>query len=197
MREEPMKRAVEACAQAGIGLTAMKTQGGGPVPADGGAEADLAAAFVARGFTPGQAKLKAVWANPAIASICSQMGNIRLLNENAAAAMDRVSLTHADEAALGRYAARTACGYCAGCARICETAAGGLPIADLMRCLMYERQYGAPELASETFRQVSARKLRRLGPHSLAAAETACPQGLPIGRLVAEALHRWKGQDIG
>ena len=34
MHEPRMKAAVEACYQAGIGLTAMKTQGGGPVKSD-------------------------------------------------------------------------------------------------------------------------------------------------------------------
>ncbi len=194
MREDRMKRAVEACEKAGIGLTAMKTQGGGPIPADADAEKELAAAFVARGFTAGQAKLKAVWSEPRIAAICSQMPNLRLLNENAAAAMDRVRLTHAEEAALQRYAARTACGYCAGCARLCESAAGGLPVADLMRVLMYERSYSSPTLARAEFRQLSDQITRLFDPRSLAAAESVCPQHLPLARLAAEAFRMW-GRD--
>ena len=48
--------------------------------------------FQARGFTDKQAKLKVVWENPQIASICSQMPNLTILSANVAAALDQVKL---------------------------------------------------------------------------------------------------------
>jgi len=56
-----MKEAVDACAQAGIGLTSFKTQAGGQVKPDSDVEYKLLQKFLDRGFTDKQAKLKAVW----------------------------------------------------------------------------------------------------------------------------------------
>jgi hypothetical protein len=55
-----MKEAVEACYRAGIGLTAMKTQGGGPVKSDSESEIEMAGRFIQKGFSDNQAKLMAV-----------------------------------------------------------------------------------------------------------------------------------------
>lgn len=190
MNDDNMKHAVDACAEAGIGLTAMKTQGGGPIKSDGAKQKELAAHFLAHGFTPEQAKLKAVWSNPQIASICSQMPNLKILNANIAAALDRVALTEADQSQLQRYAELTATSYCAACAVHCEKASG-LPIHDIMRCMMYDRDYGMSDWARGEFSRLSHRDRKRLSKRSLAAAETACPHRLPIRSLVAEALHKW------
>jgi aryl-alcohol dehydrogenase-like predicted oxidoreductase len=46
MHESRMKEAVEACYRAGIGLTAMKTQGGGPVKSDSESEIEMAGRFM-------------------------------------------------------------------------------------------------------------------------------------------------------
>ena len=46
MHEPRMKEAVEACYRAGIGLTAMKTQGGGPVKSDSESEIEMAGRFM-------------------------------------------------------------------------------------------------------------------------------------------------------
>ena len=51
MHEPRMKEAVEACYRAGIGLTAMKTQGGGPVKSDSESEIEMAGRFMQKGFT--------------------------------------------------------------------------------------------------------------------------------------------------
>ena len=96
MHSDKMRRAVDACVKAGIGLTAMKTQGGGQVRTDSAAELELAGRFLQKGFTDGQAKLKAVWQNPQIASICSEMPNMTLLMSNVAAAVDKTELSAHD-----------------------------------------------------------------------------------------------------
>jgi aryl-alcohol dehydrogenase-like predicted oxidoreductase len=50
MHEPRMKEAVEACYRAGIGLTAMKTQGGGPVKSDSESEIEMAGRFMQKDF---------------------------------------------------------------------------------------------------------------------------------------------------
>jgi uncharacterized protein len=183
MNTDAMKSAIEACAKAGIGLTAMKTQGGGPLKTETEADLKLGGHFVKRGFTDRQAKLKAVWENPEIATICSAMYSTTVLESNVAAAHDKTKLTAADRAALRHYAQATHNGFCAGCTELCEGAVGGAPIGDVMRCLMYHRVYGDHELARETF----ARLPQVSGPLDFTRAERMCPHGLPIGQLMRDA----------
>ena len=189
MNKDGMKAAVDACTSAGIGLTAMKTQGGGSVKTDSNKERELAGRFLDRGFTPEQAKLKAVWENPQIASICSQMPNLGIMAANVAAALDRTRLSAADFQALDQYAEATCGGYCAGCASLCAAATGGAPVSDALRCLMYHHHYDNPAQARTEFARIPAEARARLAGLDAGAAERACPRGLPIGRLVREAVE--------
>jgi len=188
MHEPEMKAAVAAWTEAGLGLTAMKTQGGGPVRTSSPAELELAGRFLKRGFTDKQARLKAVWENPAIASVCSQMPNLTILAANAAAALDQTKLSARDIDLLDRLARETAGAYCAGCARICQAAvAGRPPVAEVMRCLMYYRDYGEVEVARQVFGQLPGPNRLALADLDYSLAERRCPQGLPIARLMQEA----------
>lgn len=189
MQTDGMRAAVDACHRAGIGLTAMKTQGGGPVPQESETELEMAGRFMKQGFTVGQAKLKAVWENPAIASICSQMPNMTLLMSNVAAALNRTKLTAEDRDLMGRFAAETASAYCAGCTSVCEPAlASGVPVGDIMRCLMYHGSYGETERARAVFAQIPAPIRARLALLDYSAAEALCPQRLRIGGLIKKAV---------
>lgn len=186
MHDDKMKAGVAACAKAGIGLTAMKTQGGGPVSTAGDTELAIGGRFLQKGFSAAQAKLKAVWENPLIATICSQMPSLAILKENVAAAVDTAPLSRSDRQALEILAQDTAHCYCAGCRDICEAAAGGLPIGDAMRGLMYGRCYGEKmDIAALT--GIDAATAMRLAQADFAKAEARCPRRLPIGQLMAEA----------
>jgi hypothetical protein len=188
MNTPKMKEAVDACAQAGIGLTSFKTQAGGQVQPDAEAEFKLLQKFLDKGFTDKQAKLKAVWENPNIASVCSQMPNLAYLSANVAAARDLKSLARGDVEALDRFASETRSGYCAGCGRICQAAVGGrVPVNDVMRCLMYYKDYGDRELARNVFAGLPEEARSHLAETDYSQAERACPQGLAIAELMAEA----------
>jgi predicted aldo/keto reductase-like oxidoreductase len=188
MQTDAMKAAVDAATKAGIGLTAMKTQGNGQMATATEADLKLGGHFIQRGFTQQQAKLKAIWENPQIACICSQMPSLTILQANIAAALDITGLTAADHAALREYAEATRSRHCAGCARFCEAAPGHqAPVADVMRALMYHHSYGDHELARTTFRQLPETARQGLAGFDYAAAERACPHGLPIAQLMREA----------
>ena len=188
MHEDQMRRAVDACYEKGIALTAMKTQGGGPVETDSQAELKLAGRFVKQGYTPGQAKLKAVWQDERIAAICSQMPNISLLKENAAAAMDQSGLSRSGQKALREHAQSTKAAYCAGCTALCEGALNHqVPVGEVMRFLMYHGAYGETRMAKAQFQALSPESRQRLARADYAAAEKVCPNGLPIGRLMRRA----------
>ena len=188
MQTDAMKAAMDAATKAGIGLTAMKTQGSGQIPTATEADLKLGGHFIQRGFSQQQAKLKILWENPQIAAVCSQMGSVTVLHSNIAAALDKTALTAADHAALREYAAATRARHCAGCTEFCETALNHqVPVGDVMRCLMYHRSYGDQELARTVFGQLPETARRGLAGFDYAAAERACPHGLPIAQLMREA----------
>jgi uncharacterized protein len=189
MHTDPMKRAVDACRKAGIGLTAMKTQGGGSVRTDTDFELQMAGRFLRKGFTDAQAKLMAVWQNPDIASICSQMPNMTILKANVAAALNRTDLSRGDMGWLHRYARKTHSDYCAGCTTICESAVEpDVPIGDVMRYLMYYRSYGEYDYAAVRFRTIPENIRLKMADLDYSAAEQKCPQKMAIGKLMREAV---------
>jgi predicted aldo/keto reductase-like oxidoreductase len=189
MHTDAMRRAVDACAKAGIGLTAMKTQGGGQVLTNTPEELKLAGRFVQSGFTEGQARLKAVWENPQIASICSQMPSMALLSQNTAAAVNRTRLSAGERELLDQHAQATAAGYCAGCTGICEPAlAASVPVGRVMRYLMYARSYGNRGFARSRFQALPDQTRAMMAQLDYTAAEASCPQKMPIGRLMRDAL---------
>jgi predicted aldo/keto reductase-like oxidoreductase len=188
MSSGKMRDAVEACSKAGIGLTAMKTQGGGPVSIESETELQLAGRFMQKGFTDAQAKLKAVWEEPGIASICSQMPSMTVLMSNIAAAMDRTKLSAADLELFSRHAAETASSYCAGCTNICEPVLSPhAPVGDIMRYLMYHNSYGDVERAKACFAQIPPEIRAGLGTIDYSRAEDLCPQELRIGEIIKKA----------
>lgn len=188
MQSDSMKSAVDACAKAGIGLTAMKTQTKGPLQTDNEADMKLSEHFVKRGFSEHQARLKAIWENPNIAAICSQMPNITILSANVAAALDKTKLTAADHAALRQYADATCTQYCDGCTHLCEAAMGRqVQVADVMRSLMYHRHYGDHLLAKETFAGLPMEIRSQIAALDFSNAERICPNRLPIAQLMREA----------
>jgi hypothetical protein len=191
MHSDDMRRAVDACVEAGIGLTAMKTQGGGQVRTDSESELKLAGRFLQKGFTDAQAKLKAVWQNPQIASICSRMKNMTVLMSNAAAALDKTQLSARDRRLMQLHAKETRSAYCAGCTHICESCVNGeAPIGDVMRYLMYANSYEDEGLAVEGFKTIPQKVRARLSRLDYTKAEHNCPQGLPIARLMRNAIKK-------
>jgi predicted aldo/keto reductase-like oxidoreductase len=194
MHIDSMKKAVDACAKAGIGLTAMKTQATfiSRFYADVGSETDTALGFtehfMEKGFTIEQAKLKAVWENSNIASICSEMPNLTILMANAAAAADKVKLDSHGMNLLKQYAEKTASCYCGGCADICEGSLRfGVPIFDVMRHLMYANSYGDTSRAIKFFRKMPEKTRNLLVTEDYSKAEKACPNKMPIANLMKEA----------
>ena len=188
MHTQKMKDAVNACVDAGIGLTAMKTQGGGSIRTSSQEDLALGGRFLEKGFTEEQAKLKAVWENRQIAAICSQMPNMTILMANIAAALDKTRLTAGDLNHLAAYADATTESYCAGCSDICENAiVENVPIADVMRYLMYVESYEDRARAAECFGRIPETIRLEMAHVNYEEAERRCPQKLAIGKLMRRA----------
>jgi len=194
MVKPEMKQAVKTCVDAGIGLTAMKTQAAFSANfyASIGSETDEAIQmtkhFLSKGYTAEQARLKVVWENPHIASICSAMPNMTILQANVAAARNKTRLSENDRQRLDQYAHLTAPGYCAGCAQICESAVeADIPIGDIMRYLMYAHAYGNTKLAQRGFSTIPENARKRLLEIDYSRAEKRCPQKMSIARIMRQA----------
>ncbi len=195
IQKPEMQTAVEACYKAGIGLIAMKTQRKKVKNEDDKKlnedDLKLTEHFLQRGFTAGQAKVKVVLEDKRFSSVCVGKGNITHLMLNIAAALDRTKLTKADRQVFREYAEATCSGYCAGCADICDSATPAAPyVSDVMRYLMYYNSYGERESARKLFAEISPSARAKLLKTDYSLAEARCPQHLPIGKLVAEAVSK-------
>ncbi len=191
MVKSEMKRAVDACVKAGIGLTAMKTQAAFSANfySSIGSETDdalkLTENFLEKGYTAEQAKLKVVWENPNIASICSAMPNITILQANVAAAVNKKNLSEGDKKRLAQYARQTAPCYCTGCANICESAIDlDIPISDIMRYSMYNHSYGDRDRALTLFSAIPEDIKANILKADYSKAEKYCPQNIQIGKVL-------------
>jgi predicted aldo/keto reductase-like oxidoreductase len=190
MQDKKLNAAIDACHKAGKGIMAIKTLGmGQKIKTE--EDKKLVQHFLQRDFTPEQAKIKAVLQDKRITSVCVGMKNIRELTSNVAAALDKTKLTGADTRALTEYARETCDGYCAGCTNICNSALPNTPyINDIMRYLMYYNSYGNHDEAKKLFAQIPAKVRDKLLSTDFTPAEARCPQHLPIGSLVAEAVTK-------
>ncbi|MCP4747158.1 MAG: aldo/keto reductase [Desulfobacteraceae bacterium] len=182
-----MKKALDACYNAGIGLTAMKTQGSRTYWKK--ANEEPLKIYEKEGLTIEQAKLALVWENPKISAICSQMDTMKLLQANVEAAVRKKALSSHTKDLLERYALETSGEYCAGCSDICESACGNIArVTDIMRHHMYNRSYGKPEWAREYFEHMPRQVRLKLAQTDFEQAEKRCPNKLPITQLVRQAL---------
>ncbi len=179
--DRELNLAIDACYKAGVGLLAMKTMGS--VPRD----LEAVAGFRSENFTLGQAKLKSVWADERVASICSEMDSVQRVRENVEAAKTVRALSAEEAHQLNQLAALTASHACNGCKQHCESATGGrVAIASVLRYLMYYECYGKRERARDLYRAIP-RHARSVDGVSLAPACAVCPQGIDIPARLREA----------
>ncbi len=186
MHDDAMAAAVDACVEAGIGLTAMKTQVKGQHTSED-ISAELMDGLAAEGYTQHQAALKVLWAEGKMASICSKMKNTTELAANVAAARNRTELSAASMRGLAQYAAATTSDYCGGCGKCDKAVAGQVPVCDVMRYVMYYKSYGDKYEARQLFAALPAETRRKLTNVDYSAAERGCPQNVPIAQRMREA----------
>jgi len=186
MDADSLKRAVDKASKANIGLVAMKTQGGAKEFKGASASPNFKG-FLEKGFKKEQAAIKTVFADERIHAVVSEMTNRDMLRENLAATRDPLSAKEARQ--LEEHRQRTANLYCHGCGHLCETAAHGVPVATVLRYLRYYEAYGKRAEARALYQALPA-EARDLASADLAAAEAACPYGLPVAQLVQIADRR-------
>jgi uncharacterized protein len=187
MLNDDMNAGVDACAKAGIGLVAMKTQGSPLKLIDSAKELSVTESFIQKGFTVEQAKLKTVWQDERITACCSKMKNMAMLKDNVAAALDSRKLTEKDIGEL-HLLSKSLCGfYCRGCGTCNQVMGMDTRIPDVLRYMMYYNSYGETEEARRLYREITGNTRRILLSTDFTPAERKCPQKIEIRRLINEA----------
>ncbi len=185
MSADDLRKAVDACSKANLGLVGMKSQGGAePAALDDAKKQQKLGGFLDKGFNVPQAAIKAVLADERFHLVVSEMTNRQHLKENMAAVA--APLSQKEARLLEEHRTRTANLYCQGCGHHCEGAAGGLAIADTLRFLRYHEVYGKRHRARELYQALPVLQ-RDLAGADLAAAEKSCPHGLPVAELLRKA----------
>lgn len=168
---------IRAVAESGIGVIAMKTQAGGYASPPGG-------------FSPHQAALAWVLANPGVATTIPGMTSYAQVEENLGARGKRFAL--ADRIALGRYALEIGdrhCGLCGACGGACPR---GVEVPTVLRALTYLEGYREEGLARATYGSLPpGRNAAACG--DCEACLVTCRLRLPIGRLGRRAHARLAG----
>ena len=152
-----------------VGVVAMKTMAGG-------SGRDLAA-FRTEGVSLPQAKLKWVLRNDAVSAIITEMFTFDILEENLAASGK--TLSDAEKESLRRHVEATGrdiCRMCGGCLPACPSR---IAIPDILRSLMYHRDYGKSGQARSAYRKIPAPN-RGTGCTGCGSCERACPYGVRI-----------------
>ena len=134
-----------------------------------------------------QAKLKAIWQNPNLTSICSLMPNSAILQSNVSAAMDENQLNPEIAKLLENYANSTEKYFCRRCDACETTNADKIPIFDVLEMLMYSRGYGGRDLIAKRFAQIPIEIRSKISNSNYSSAEKMCPQKMPITQLMKEA----------
>src|SRR5688572_17243624 len=177
-----LNRAIDACAKAGVGLIAMKTQGSAVSFENAWQKFEQTGKW-----NKYQAVLKAVWADERITAAVSDMDSLEIIRENAAAARDPGKLGAREIEDLRRYARATRAIACDGCDHLCGQALNAsVPVGTLLRYLMYHDSYGKRDEARALYQALPA-AARSLDAIDWSRAADACPNGLDLAHYLKRA----------
>jgi predicted aldo/keto reductase-like oxidoreductase len=187
MNDDGIKRGIDACARANIGLIAMKIQGERFRTTDSPEDLTAINHFINKGYTLQQARHKAVWEDERITTCLSEITNLTILKDNVAAATDGVRLSDMDWEVLDELAQTSRNLYCRGCLS-CESVMGGESgIPDVLRYMMYYTRYDKRDDARRLFMQLPESVRSSLALIDYSAAERICPNRIEIGKAMREA----------
>jgi predicted aldo/keto reductase-like oxidoreductase len=144
--------------------------------------------FMDRGYTLEQAKLKAVWEDERVTALLSEISNLTILKDNVAAAKDGQKLSGLDRKVLGYLAENTCSNYCKACMRCESVLTSSARVPDVLRYMMYYNSYGNKYEARELFQALPGEIRTTLATRDFSDAEGACPNNIPIGSAMKEAV---------
>ena len=174
-----LTEAINAARKAGVGMIAMKVMAGG-----GGGRGGAQAAAPPR--KPGAMLASLKWAlnNSSVDCTVPSMTDMDQLDENLKAMSQPFS--DADKQILSAHLEFMGPFYCRGCGSCEGTCAKGLPVADVLRYVMYADDYGQFALGREHFKQLPAH-LAAVRCEDCPACTVNCPNGVRVTRRLSRA----------
>jgi hypothetical protein len=179
-----LPRFLERARAAGVGVMVMKTLRG--------ARHNDLQAYEQRGATFAQAALRWVLSDHRVDAAVITMTSPARVDEYLAAS-GSARPTGDDVALLCRYEARNRATQCIqGCSACAGACPAGVPISDVLRIGMYDRDYGQPAIARRAYAALDRDAEACLGC-SGAPCAGACPTGVAIRPLALSAHARLGG----
>ncbi len=182
-KDSPLNKALDACHKRGIGLVSMKQLAGQALKL----AADSAPALKARGLTPIQGILHAIWTDERFSSSCVTMRNTDQTREDVDAARRFVPLKQAELDELRAAVLAAGPTLCPNCDGRCSAAAGTKAnLCDLARFYTYHEDHEMRGHARDCYTGLSAEGRNWKGA-DLEAARAACHHKIDFARLLPEA----------
>jgi predicted aldo/keto reductase-like oxidoreductase len=174
--------AINAARKAGVGIVGMKVMAGGARGSGGRG----AAAQPAAPKPPGAvlAALKWVLSNPSVDTTVPSMTDMDQLEENLKAMAQ--PLSDSDKKLLTAHLEFMGPLYCRGCGKCEGTCAKGLPVAEVLRYVMYAEDYGQFALGREHFKQLPAH-LAAVRCGECPSCTVNCPNGVRVTQRLSRA----------
>lgn len=176
-----LNSALDACHAKGIGLVSMKQLAGQTK-----FTAERVPSIKAKGLTPAQGLLQAIWTDERFSASCVTLRNTEQIRENADAArrFEPLTITEIDELRDAVLASNPT--MCPGCDGRCSLAAGTkAKLGDLARFYTYYDSHGMRNLARESYAELTDEERDWTGA-DLAAAREACHHRIDFSALLPE-----------
>ena len=173
-------QAINAASKAGVGIVAMKVMAGGFRSVKEGEKTYETLK------KPGAllAALKWVISNPSVGTTIPSMTDMDQLDENLKAMSQ--PLSDGERKALSAHLDFIRPLYCRTCGSCAGACPQGLPVADILRYLMYAEGYGQFALGREHFLQLSAQH-QAVRCEDCAGCTIQCPNGVSVRKRLARA----------
>ncbi len=167
--------------KAGIGVIAMKTQGGAS------STPERVKQFISEDFNQFQAAVRWALSDERISAVCSAMRNVDQVKQNATAAKNPM-MSRSELHSLYMYALATHgdfCQQCQECTKVCPT---GVSIPEIMRYHMYHANYGLPSVGREHYAALPAgHRADACVGGTCDLCEAACPHDVRIRSRLKKA----------
>lgn len=168
-KNAPLNKALDACHAKNIGLVSMKQLGGQTQ-----FTAEHVPSIKAKGLTPAQGLLQAIWTDERFSASCVTLRNTEQIRENADAARRFEPLKAAEIDELRDAVLASNPTMCPGCDGRCSVAGGTKArLGDLARFYTYYESHGMRSVARESYAELADEE-RDWKDADLVAAREAC-----------------------
>ena len=178
-KDSKLNKALDACHAKNIGLVSMKQLAGQTE-----FTADHVPSIKAKGLTPAQGLLQAIWTDERFSAACVTLRNTQQVSENTDAARRFEPLKQAEIDELRDAVLASNPTMCPGCDGRCSLAGGTMArLGDLARFYTYHESHGMRTVAREEYAELAA-ELRDWKGADLVAAQAACHHKLNFSAIL-------------